>query len=167
MLCLLQSDWLLCCLTIDFKPRDVKSYSKAAPDHSYLYLKVCLQWFEKLNSTWLYQQRNIELFVTKSNSWYHWIWWTSICPLKIIFLIFHLLISYNVPRLLRVVFGCWIFANNYHSGHGHSDHVKWPWTYGHSEQPKQVFEIQQQLEWDSFNLVAHSWAGICSWEIKC
>ena len=51
-----------------------------------------------------------------------------------------------------------LFAFDY-PGHGRSDHVKWPWHYGHSEQLKIVHEIKHKLEWEEMGIVAHSWAG--------
>ena len=51
-----------------------------------------------------------------------------------------------------------LFAFDY-PGHGRSDHVSWPWNYGHSEQLKIIHEIKHKLKWSEMSIVAHSWAG--------
>ena len=51
-----------------------------------------------------------------------------------------------------------LFAFDY-PGHGKSDHVTWPWNYGHSEQLKIIHEIKHKLNWSEMSIVAHSWAG--------
>lgn len=44
-------------------------------------------------------------------------------------------------------------------GHGHSDHVSWPWNYSHSELPKYMIEILDRMEYRKYHFVGHSFSG--------
>ncbi|CBY36010.1 unnamed protein product [Oikopleura dioica] len=44
-------------------------------------------------------------------------------------------------------------------GHGHSDHVSWPWNYSHSDLPKYMIEILDRMEYRKYHFVGHSFSG--------